>query len=158
LHEHCTSNATSNAQAEGARDEITPSAEEIYAEYPKKVAKNKALMAIRGALRVCSAKILLERTILYAEVVHGSESRFIPYPASWFNGQRFNDDPSTWRIASDRRLPLGANTQRKRENRINSLNRRKAELMRLPHDDQGNLVDHDAGRELHRIQMELSRL
>jgi len=25
------------------------------------------------------------------------EARFIPHPAKWFNEERFNDDPVTWR-------------------------------------------------------------
>jgi hypothetical protein len=45
-----------------------------------------------------------------------------------------------------------------KQNRINRLNERKAELNRLPKDEMGNLVDRDAGRELQRINMELKDL
>ncbi len=71
-------------------------AEEIYAAYPKHVAKPNALRAIKRALKSVTADYLLQRTKLFAATYNG-EVQFIPYPASWFNGARFNDDPATWR-------------------------------------------------------------
>jgi hypothetical protein len=51
-------------------------------------------------------------------------------------------------------IPRPSNKQK----RINQLNERKSELMRLPADDTGNLIDRNAGRELQRINMELKDL
>ena len=73
-------------------------AEEIYAAYPKKVGKPAALRAIRRALVKRPFEFLLERTRLFATTYNG-ESRFIPHPAKWFDQERFNDDPATWRRA-----------------------------------------------------------
>lgn len=70
--------------------------EEIYAAYPKKVGRPAALRAIRRALREHSFDYLFEHTQLYART-HNTPARFIPNPATWFNDERFNDDPATWR-------------------------------------------------------------
>lgn len=71
-------------------------AESIYEEYPRKVAKKDALKAILKALKSHPAEYLLERTKTYAAAVAGSEMGFIPFPATWFNKERFADDPSEW--------------------------------------------------------------
>jgi hypothetical protein len=72
--------------------------EEIYGAYPRQVAKAAALVAIGKAMKKHAPEFLLERTRLFATTYNG-EPRFIPYPVKWFNDQRFNDDPATWRIA-----------------------------------------------------------
>ncbi len=74
--------------------------EEIYEAYPRKVAKPDALRAIQKAMsRGTDFAGLLARTKLYASLVD-SDQRFIPHPATWFNQERFNDDPQTWRNGS----------------------------------------------------------
>lgn len=73
--------------------------EEIYAEYPRKVAKPNALKAIEKALKTISGEDLLARTKMYAKAVStwsADDKRFVPHPATWFNGARYNDDPQTW--------------------------------------------------------------
>jgi len=70
--------------------------EEIYAAYPKKVGKPAALRAIHHALAKLPFNSLLERTRLYAQTCN-SPVEFIPHPSTWFNQERFNDDPATWR-------------------------------------------------------------
>jgi hypothetical protein len=69
--------------------------EEIYAAYPRKVARPAALKAIRKALKTILPGKLLALTKQYATVCSGDE--FTPYPATWFNQERFNDDPATWK-------------------------------------------------------------
>lgn len=71
-------------------------AESIYAAYPKKVGRPAALRAIRRALTKCPFDSLLERTRLYAQTCN-VPAQFIPHPSTWFNQERFNDDPATWR-------------------------------------------------------------
>lgn len=81
--------------------------EEIYAAYPRKVSRPPALRAIRRALAQKPFDFLLERTRLFAKTCN-SPVEFIPYPATWFNGERYNDDPATWRRtvgASGKSLP-----------------------------------------------------
>lgn len=80
----------------GDINSIDHSIEEIYAAYPKKVAKPAALRAIRRALKDHAPEFLLDRTKVFATTYTG-DPQFIPYPATWFNNHRFNDDPATWR-------------------------------------------------------------
>jgi len=69
--------------------------EQIYNAYPRKVAKPIALRAIRRALEKYPFEFLLERTRSFAASYNG-DPQFIPHPTTWFNGERFNDDPATW--------------------------------------------------------------
>lgn len=74
----------------------------IYDAYPKKVGRPAAIKAIQRALSVVEADMLLELTSAYAKSVEGADPQFIPHPATWFNQERYNDDPKTW-PRSDRR-------------------------------------------------------
>lgn len=76
--------------------------EEIYAAYPKQVGRPAALRAIRRALVKHPFDFLLARARLYAQTCN-SPVEFIPHPSTWFNQERFNDEPATWRRT------LGAN-------------------------------------------------
>lgn len=71
-------------------------AEIVYACYPLKVGKPRALIAIRKALRDVSVAELRERTIAFAGKWHGHSLQFCPHPSTWFNQQRYNDNPDTW--------------------------------------------------------------
>ena len=72
------------------------SAELIYNEYPRKVAKKISISAIIGALKNYDHEFLMKKTREYAAAVRTSDQTFIPHPSTWFNQERFNDDPSTW--------------------------------------------------------------
>jgi hypothetical protein len=81
----------------------------VFAAYPRKAAKPEALKAINRAIASgISPHMLLEKTQAYAAVVAHDDPRYIPHPATWFNQQRYNDDPSTWSRA---RLQLAKNCQ-----------------------------------------------
>ncbi len=87
----------------------TPTADQvdrIYRLYPRRIAPGDAKVAIGRAV----AKILLgdsnrspmtlvealeylcQRVALYAQSVQGQDPKYIPHPATWFNGDRFWDD------------------------------------------------------------------
>jgi hypothetical protein len=69
----------------------------IYAEYPKKVGKKKAIAAIIKALASESFDVLMEAAKAYAVANEGRvDKEHIPYPATWFNQERWTDDRSTW--------------------------------------------------------------
>lgn len=69
---------------------------EIYELYPKKVGKPAACKAIARALKTCDEETLKLTVKRYADAVLGHDVQFIPYPSTWFNQERYNDDPSTW--------------------------------------------------------------
>ena len=77
--------------------------EEIYQAYPKKKGRPSALKAITKALKTIDHATLLERTKAYAKAREGENDQYTPQPATWFNDERFNDEPTTWKssIKSD---------------------------------------------------------
>lgn len=79
---------------------LTEQIEQIYQQYPNKVGKPAATKAIRSQIENGAVPaFLLERVMAYAEAVARwpeEEKRFVPNPSTWFNQQRFNDDPRTW--------------------------------------------------------------
>lgn len=74
----------------------------IYEAYPLKKGKPSAMRAIQKALKTIDAATLLERTKAFAEARQG-DLAFCPHPATWFNDERYNDDPATWRRATDKK-------------------------------------------------------
>jgi hypothetical protein len=86
-----SAHADADADAESRSKE-----EEIYLVYPRHEGKPSALRAIHNALCNGSTfEFLLERTQAYA-ATRAPRDKFTPLPATWFNDQRFNDDPSEW--------------------------------------------------------------
>lgn len=72
-------------------------AAEIYELYPRKVGRPEALKAIYSAIsRGTSPIVLMERTKAYAQARASQDNGFTPHPSTWFNQDRFNDDPETW--------------------------------------------------------------
>lgn len=84
------SDADTNSKSDDKHKE-----EEIYCAYPRKVAKPEALKAIRTALSKIPFDDLLQKTKAFATARNGDVA-FCPHPATWFNQERYNDDPSTW--------------------------------------------------------------
>lgn len=92
---------TSNIQQPKAKSQkrstkFSAEAEEIYSLYPRKEARADAIKAIEKALRKTSAEVLADAVRAFGEAVKGQEVRFIPHPATWFNGERWTDDRTTW--------------------------------------------------------------
>jgi hypothetical protein len=80
-----------------ASTEASLLAELIYQVYPRKAAKKNGIKAILKAMKENNPDFLLERTKAYASAIGWKERRFIPHPATWFNGESFNDDPDEWK-------------------------------------------------------------
>ena len=85
------------------RDDDLAAAEAVYREYPKKVAKGQAIKAIRRALKMASPAELIDAVREYAAAVTDLDPQFIPYPATWFNGQKWLDDRREWTRHRERR-------------------------------------------------------
>ena len=77
--------------------------EKIYFEYPRKVAKPEAIKAIRRRVREVGGVVLFAKTKAFASVRPDKNDRFTPHPATWFNQERYNDDPETWKDAEPNR-------------------------------------------------------
>ena len=77
----------------------TTTAEDIYAAYPRKVAKKDALKAIFNAMKTAGREKLLVATKQYAAAMAKcplEERKYIPHPATWFNRGSYEDDPAEW--------------------------------------------------------------
>ncbi len=66
--------------------------ESLYDAYPKKVDKGHALKAIKKAIEKVGAQVLLDAVKRYASQWDGKDKQFCPNPASWFNGERWEDE------------------------------------------------------------------
>lgn len=75
--------------------------------YPRKVVKRPATVAYAAALKRIQAEKsidanrataeLLTITTAFAEAVKGTELQYIPYPTTFLNEGRYDDDPATWK-------------------------------------------------------------
>ena len=71
--------------------------EEIYQAYPVHKGKGQARKAIKAALKKIPFDDLLPKVQAYAESVapkKGTDDwQYVPHPATWFNGERWADEP-----------------------------------------------------------------
>lgn len=84
-------------------------AKDIYEAYPRKAGSRVAMTAIERAIdRICGKPEppddpvgwLKARVESYAEAVAtwpAEDRRYVPYPSTWFNQDRFDDDPLGWK-------------------------------------------------------------
>ena len=86
------------AKEVGRRIADDATAEVIYKAYPRKIGKGAAIKAIVKALnKGVSANILLHAVNEYSDAIAWQQNRsLIPHPATWFNQERWEDDPKEW--------------------------------------------------------------
>jgi hypothetical protein len=89
--------SSAHARGKGALNDDVEKIFAIYDAYPKKVGKPAAVRSIKAALKKVEPDWLLQTTQAYAKAVNGADQTFIPNPATWFNQERYNDDPKTWK-------------------------------------------------------------
>lgn len=76
-----------------------PIAARIYEIYPRKESRADGIRAIEKALKMFEEEYLASKTQAYADATAlwpDSEKKYIPHCASWFNAQKFHDDPDVW--------------------------------------------------------------
>ncbi len=67
---------------------------DFWAAYPRRVAKGQALKAWRAALRRgADPEHVIAAAGHYAQVTSSTEPNFIKHPATWLNGQCYDDEP-----------------------------------------------------------------
>jgi hypothetical protein len=89
----------------GSKKADASKAEEIYQAYPRHIAHKPAIAAILKAMSNHPSEHLLAKVMAYAAAVKGSDPKFIPHPATWFNAERFDDDPTEWANPSTSKAP-----------------------------------------------------
>ena len=87
--------------------------ERIYLAYPRHVGKVAAHKAIRKALTLIARRepicqhpaiivdILSKQVNAYAASPAGNNGKFTPYPATWLNAGRYDDDEKEWNVTDD---------------------------------------------------------
>lgn len=75
----------------------SPTAEQIYQAYPRKVGKAAALKAIAKAGRTIGFDQLFGFVKEYAAAIAWQDQQYIPHPASWMNAARWEDDREDWK-------------------------------------------------------------
>jgi len=65
---------------------------DIYQEYPRKKAKKQALNAIRKAISKYGFDKMLAEVRKFRDQCKGKDLQYVPYPATWFNNARWEDD------------------------------------------------------------------
>lgn len=104
--DHTENNGEKNTNAERKQDgelfaleagsRLDLQAEQIYEAYPRKIAKPAALKAIKSALKRSGLAFeeLRASVDFFANAckVAGTEAKYIPYPATWFNNDRWTDN------------------------------------------------------------------
>ena len=68
--------------------------EDLYASYPRHMGRGAAIKAIEKSLKKVPYGRLSAALQAYCRKVEaeGTEDQFIPYPATWFNQGRYDDD------------------------------------------------------------------
>lgn len=66
---------------------------EWYASYPRKRAKGAALKAFKAARKKASLQELMDAVEAQREALTAKGQDFVPYPATWLNGERWADEP-----------------------------------------------------------------
>lgn len=74
---------------------------EWYSQYPRKRGKGQALKAYRAARKKVDAETLLEALENQTSALTAKGAEYVPYPATWLNGERWDDEDDN----NLRRLP-----------------------------------------------------
>ena len=88
-------------QASAATDEAV---EAVWVEYPRQVAKQDAIAPIKSAIVEVGLPDLIRKVQTFAAECRasGTEQQYIPYPATWFRGRRWEDVGSPSKSSTDR--------------------------------------------------------
>jgi len=83
--------------------DIEAQAEKLYGMYPRKKSKGSALTSIRRALRKATFDVLADAVAEYSRACKATQKdeQYIPYPATWFNGECWKDNRDDWWRGAD---------------------------------------------------------
>jgi|TARA_R110002020_G_scaffold15864_2_gene56535 hypothetical protein len=70
----------------------TPTFDDFWNTYPRKIAKGHARLAFERALKKTDAVTILTAASKFAENVEHKEKQYIPHPTTWLNGERWDDE------------------------------------------------------------------
>lgn len=83
---------SSDSVVEKHTDSVESLFEDWYKDYPRKEGKGQARRAFKGALKKTDLATLKAGLQRYVKSVEGKDKQFIAMPATWLNGERWDDD------------------------------------------------------------------
>lgn len=97
-------------QKRPTKNPLLGDAEKIYELYPRKIGRPKALTAIAKQIKAYDFEIVKNGTELFAKAWKESgrtDLSFCPHASTFFNQERFLDDPSAWGLATAKKIIVG---------------------------------------------------
>jgi len=70
----------------------TPTFDDFWKLYPRKIAKGHARLAFNRALKKTDAQTIFDAVAKFSESVEYKEKQYIPHPTTWLNGERWDDE------------------------------------------------------------------
>lgn len=64
----------------------------FYTKYPRRIAPAAARRAFKAALKKTTVEVIMSALDRYIALTDGTEQRFVPYPATWLNQDRWADE------------------------------------------------------------------
>jgi hypothetical protein len=93
-----------DSQSNNDTEVVDAEFERFWEAYPRKVAKKEARRAFARAARTHGAQTLVKQAERWARIWRAAEvaKRFIPHPATWLNGERWDDEPQALSVPQPR--------------------------------------------------------
>jgi hypothetical protein len=98
-------NSCASAGAERERDDVAAEFEQWYERYPRKRGRGQALKAYKAARRKADPETLVRAIEQQGPALTARGPEYVPYPATWLNGERWADQPDAAMATQVRRLP-----------------------------------------------------
>lgn len=114
-----------------SKDNTLRDCEEIYDLYPLKAGRKAAIDAIKKALTKTDKKTLVEAVTEFAKARNGQKG-FTPYPATWFNQERWMDDRESWKPRESTQMNFEIKSQQSRDSRHPNEMQETIDLSTLP--------------------------
>ena len=82
----------------------TPDFQSFWEVYPRRIGKGAARTAFKKALKFSSAGEIIQGAEAYASHCEemGTEKKYIPYPSTWLNAERWDDDLESEKVETKR--------------------------------------------------------
>jgi hypothetical protein len=67
--------------------------DDFYAAYPRRIDRGHAVKAWKAAVKKAPASVIVAAAREFSEQCADGDTKFVPYPATWLNGERWADSP-----------------------------------------------------------------
>lgn len=92
---NATRNAKGNAEERRGEENNNGEFDAFWAKYPRKASKGSAVKAWRAAIKKADPAAILTGLDAHLPAWSSADPKFIPHPATWLNGERWDDAPAS---------------------------------------------------------------